>query len=52
VDDDPTDDMFINAAIVGKASYIITGDERLLLIKQIGQIKIMNIRTFIYANLF
>jgi uncharacterized protein len=47
VTDDPTDNKFIDAAIAGKAEYIITKDKHLLKIKQFRNIKIITPEEFI-----
>ena len=43
---DPKDDFLLALAIKGKADYLITGDDDLLLIKKIGKTKIVNITDF------
>jgi uncharacterized protein len=47
VKDDPDDDKFIEAAISGKADYIITQDKHLLKIKEFREIKILTPRDFL-----
>lgn len=41
VKDDPSDDMFINAAYDGNASYIVSGDHHLKDLKEFAGIKIV-----------
>jgi len=36
---DPDDDMFIEVALAGKANYIVTGDDDLLVLEQFEEIK-------------
>ena len=47
IKDDPDDNKFLEAAISGKASYIITQDKHLLKIKQFKDIKIINPEEFL-----
>jgi uncharacterized protein len=47
VKDDPDDNKFIEAAIEGKARYIITRDKHLLKIKEYQGIKIIKPEDFI-----
>ena len=47
IKDDPTDNKIIEAAIAGKADYIITGDDHLLKIKEFRGIKIIKIKDFL-----
>ena len=44
---DPTDNKFIEAAIAGKADYIVSGDKHLLGIKEFQSIPIITAREFI-----
>jgi len=43
---DPKDDKFINLALNGNASHLITGDNDLLVLNSIENISIINPRTF------
>ena len=47
VKDDPDDDKFIEAALEGKADYIVTQDRHLLKIKEFRKIKIITPEEFI-----
>ncbi|MEA3559598.1 MAG: putative toxin-antitoxin system toxin component, PIN family [Candidatus Thermoplasmatota archaeon] len=47
VDDDPKDNMVLETAIVGKADFVITGDNHLLKIKQYGGVKILKASKFL-----
>ena len=47
IKDDPSDDKFLEAAIAGKADYIVSGDKHLLDIKQFQSIPIITARNFI-----
>ena len=47
IQQDPTDDKIIEAAITAKANYIITGDKHLLDIKQYQKIKILKPSEFL-----
>lgn len=47
IKDDPTDNIFIEAAITGKADYIISGDKHLLKIRKYKKTKIINAATFL-----
>lgn len=45
---DPSDNKIIEAAIAGKAKYIVTGDiHHLLPVKKIGEIKIVTVKDFL-----
>jgi|SRR3989344_1301073 len=44
---DPTDNMFIAAALEGKADFIISGDKPLLNLKEFHGIKILSPRDFV-----
>lgn len=44
---DPSDDKFLEAAIEGKANYIISGDNHLLDLKNFHEIPIITAREFI-----
>ena len=44
---DPFDDMFIDCAIAGKASYIVSGDNDLLSLKEYMGIEIVKATTFL-----
>ncbi len=43
---DPKDDKFIDLALNGDASYLITGDNDLLVLNQIADTSVINPRTF------
>ena len=43
---DPHDDMFLAAALTGQVDYLITGDQDLLVLGQIGSIPIVSPRAF------
>lgn len=43
---DVEDDYLLNLAHVAKAHYLVTGDKDLLVIKQIGRCKIVDVKTF------
>ena len=47
VREDPTDNKFIDAAVAGKAEYIITNDKHLLKIRQYRNVKIMTPKEFL-----
>lgn len=47
IQDDPTDNKFIEAAIAGKAEYIITRDKHLLKIQQFRNVKIITPTEFL-----
>lgn len=38
---DPKDDKFLACAVEGEADYLVTGDEDLLILEQIGEIPIV-----------
>jgi putative PIN family toxin of toxin-antitoxin system len=44
---DPDDDKFINCAISGGAKYIVSGDKDLLVLKKIGDLKIITASNFL-----
>lgn len=44
---DPSDNIFLECALEGKANYIISGDKHLLQLKQYKSIKIISFREFI-----
>ncbi len=47
IKDDPDDDVILETALVGNASYIITGDPHLLNLKEFGCIKIVTAHDFL-----
>lgn len=47
VKEDPDDDKFIEVAVTGKASYIVTQDNHLLKIKFFNEIKILTPKEFL-----
>lgn len=44
---DPKDDMFIEAAVSGKAEFVVTGDQDLLALKKYEAVRFVTPRTFI-----
>lgn len=46
--DDPDDDMVIECAVVGQATYIITGDKHLLSLKKYQDIYILKAGDFLH----
>jgi len=50
IKDDLTDNKFIDAAIAGKAEYIITNDKHLLKIPQFRNVKIITPKEFLQLN--
>ena len=44
---DPHDDMFINCALAANASYIVSGDQDLLVLKKVSKIKIVTPAEFL-----
>jgi len=44
--DDPSDDKFLEAAVAGKASYVISGDKHLLKLSEFQGIQILKPRDF------
>jgi putative PIN family toxin of toxin-antitoxin system len=46
---DPADDMFIDAALAGKVSYVVTGDKDLLTLKKFETVRFVTPRTFLMA---
>ena len=50
IKDDPTDNKFIDAAIAGKAEYIVTNDKHLLKIKQFKTVKIITAKEFLHIS--
>ncbi len=47
ITDDPTDNMFLECAVSGKAKVIISGDEHLLELKKYQRIPIYTPRAFV-----
>ncbi len=45
---DPGDDIFIDCAIAGRAHYIVTGDQDLLVLKQVMSVRIVNDKHFLF----
>ncbi len=45
--DDPDDDLVLNAAHVGKADYVVSGDRHLLSLKVFKGIKIVSVKTML-----
>ena len=43
---DPDDDKFLECALAGKATYVVTADEDLLILQKIEKIPIINIPAF------
>ena len=46
---DPDDDMFIEAALQGKAGWVVTGDQDLLTLEKFEGIRFVTPRTFLQA---
>ena len=44
---DPDDDKFINCARSGEVEYIVSGDKDLLVLEEIGRIKIVEVGDFL-----
>ena len=44
---DPKDDYLPAYALVAKADYLVTGDKDLLVLKQVGQVKILSPKDFV-----
>jgi predicted nucleic acid-binding protein len=51
IHDDPSDDKFLEAAVAGEASYIISGDKHLLKLSEYQGIQILKPRDFIHRYL-
>jgi len=51
IQDDPSDDKFLEAAVAGKASYIISGDKHLLKLSEFQGIQILKPRDFAHKYL-
>ena len=49
--DDPSDDKFLEAAVAGKASYIISGDNHLVKLSEYQGIRILKPRDFVQRYL-
>lgn len=47
IEEDPSDNIFLECALEGRANYIISGDKHLLQLKQYKSIKIISFREFI-----
>jgi putative PIN family toxin of toxin-antitoxin system len=47
VDDDPTDNQFIDCAVAANVDYLVTGDSHLLKLGQYGNTRIVNADAFI-----
>ncbi|MBI2448070.1 putative toxin-antitoxin system toxin component, PIN family [Candidatus Microgenomates bacterium] len=47
VADDPSDDMFVNCALLCGSQYIISGDQHLLKIKKFQNVAILTVREFL-----
>lgn len=47
IKDDPDDDKFIEAAVTGKADYLVTQDNHLLKIKKFREINILTPQEFL-----
>ena len=47
VQDDPSDNKFLEAAIAGSAEYVVSGDKHLLSMKKYRQISIITAREFL-----
>lgn len=46
---DPHDDMLIEAALAGNATYVVTGDEDLLVLKKYATVRMVTPRAFLAA---
>jgi putative PIN family toxin of toxin-antitoxin system len=51
IHDDPSDDKFLEAAVAGKASYIISGDKHLVKLSEYQGIQILKPRDFVQRYL-
>jgi len=51
IHDDPSDDKFLEVAVAGKASYIISGDKHLLTLSEFKGIQILKPRDFAQRHL-
>jgi predicted nucleic acid-binding protein len=49
--DDPSDDKFLEAAVAGEASHIISGDKHLLKLSEYQGIQILKARDFVQMYL-
>jgi len=47
VSEDPDDDKYLAAAIVGRASFVVTGDPHLLTVREYGGVRIITPRSFL-----
>jgi len=47
---DSNDDIFIDCAIAGRARYIVTGDQDLLVLKQVMGVRIVDARHFLMEH--
>ena len=47
ITEDPSDNMFIDCALLSNAQWIVSGDEHLLKLKQVGDIKIVKPSEFL-----
>ena len=44
---DPKDDYLLAYALIGEADYLVTGDEDLLVLEQVGDLRIVSSRSFV-----
>jgi len=51
ISDDPSDDKFLEAAVAGNASYIISGDKHLLKLTEFQGVQILKPRDFVQGYL-
>jgi len=51
IHDDPSDDKFLEAAVAGNASYIISGDKHLLKLSEFQGIRILKPKDFVQRHL-
>ena len=51
IHDDPSDDKFLDAAVAGNASYIISGDKHLLKLSEFQGIQILKPKDFVQRHL-
>ena len=51
IHDDPSDDKFLEAAVAGNASYIISGDKHLLKLSEFQGIQVLKPKDFVQRHL-
>ena len=52
VKEDPSDNIILETALEGKAAFLITGDERILKLKEYEGVKILNAHEFLLVGVF